>query len=79
MSLEDTSNESSQQDESLPHNNSTEETQCSTDDVKDSDEEELIIEAKLYNQKSDNELPPHNNSTEGTHNPNNSASDSEAT
>ena len=32
------SNEYSQRDESLHHNNSTEETQCLTDDVNESDE-----------------------------------------
>ena len=45
------SNESSQRDESLQHNNSTEETQCLTDDVNESDEAKITKEAKLSDQQ----------------------------
>ncbi len=43
-SLQDTSNESSKQDESIPHNSSIDKTQCSTDGVKDSGEATKILE-----------------------------------
>ena len=78
MSLGDTSNESSQRDKSLPHNNSPEEKCSLTDDVKYSDEAEIIIEAKLSNHTSDNESPQHNISTEGTQNSTDGANDSQA-
>ena len=51
MSLGDTSNESSQRDKSLPHNNSPEEKCSLTDDVKYSDEAEIITKAKLSDQQ----------------------------
>ena len=48
MPLEDISNGSNQQDESLPYNNSIEETQCLIDDVKGSDEANINIEASKW-------------------------------
>ena len=45
------SNESSQRDESLQHNNSTEETQCLTDDVNESDEAKITKKEKLSDQQ----------------------------